>query len=77
MSSTASEGGLSEQPDPRLDNLQLRDRCMVQLRGLTKEQTQNMLETKWGLCEIHWRESPDFERARLHKIFHKTDRTQI
>lgn len=68
MSSTTSKGGLSEQPEPRLDNLQLRDRCMVQLRGLTKEQTENMLETKWGLCEIHWRDSPDFETARLYKI---------
>lgn len=54
MSSTENKVGLSEHPDHRLDELQLRDRCIVQLRGPTKEQkdkgrgekTQNTLATK-------------------------------
>lgn len=53
MSSTARKVGANENPDHRLDELQLRDRCIGQLGGPPEEQTdsvkrkrENMLEAK-------------------------------
>lgn len=71
-----SETGPQEHPD-LLDELQQRDRCIAELRGPTKVPTDNKLETKWGLHEIHMGDSPDFVRARLPVIFCPVERTQI
>lgn len=55
MSSTARKVGANENPDHRLDELQLRDRCIGQLGGPPEEQTDSV-KGKERTC---WRQNED------------------